>query len=542
MKNQVIFLSVFVLAFLSPLPAQTTWTVDDDGVDFPGASFSHPQDAVNAAAPGDIIKVYPGVYGTREAPDMRPPHWTYPNDFLAPALIVYRNGLTIEAVDPDPAKTVIQSTHYNWSNPVAIQWSTGGVWNAAEGKYIGAGVNPVSGTAPNTIALIASDVVIRGFTLRCPPLAWNTAGVMIGGLYAGYGGDGEALGFGNNTVEGCVFQDAWHAVYIWHSSGNSIVHNTVETLSALTEHWAAISIYDGSDDAQIALGFPSENNLIASNVLANKGIAVGVWGPSTRTSNAGTVVCCNTATMVGVTYSNGPVLAGCNVSSIDPGSPANFWPYNAQDAMEIRGVTYTGDTAISSAGPAVVNLSASLDFFGTGANNVQVVFNVGGTDYAALTTLGNASTTANLAPGTYTITTKVELSDCCSFTDIDSLTIRQSAITVGVDIKPGGFPNSVKLKDKGVLPVAVLGSDDLDVTQISFSSLRIGSVAPLSRNRYGLEDVNSDGFVDMVVHFSMSELTTGSGPLNSGSTQLTITGTLMDGTPITGTDSVRIIL
>ncbi len=538
MKNQVIFLSVFFLACFSPISAQTTpttWTVDDDLADFPEARFTHPQDAVNAASPGDTIKVYPGIYGTREVPDIKSPLWIFPNDFLAPALIVYKDGLTIEAVDPDPAKTVIQSTHYDRSSPLAIQWSTGGVWNAAENKYTGAGVNPVTDTAPNTIAVIASNVVIRGFTVRCPWERWGTAGVMIGGLYAGYGGNGEALGSGNNTVEDCVFQEAWHAVYIWHSSGNWIVHNTVKALSDNTDHLAGISVCDGYDDAQIALDFPSEGNVIANNILANKGIAVGDYGPWTRASYADTVVCCNTATMLSVICSNGPMLAGCNVTS------GNFLRLNAQNAMEIRGVTYTGDTAISGAGLANVNLGASLDFEGTGGNDVEVIFNVGGKDYEARTTSGNASTTAKLAPGAYTITTRVELSDCCSFTDIDSLTIRQSAITVGVDIKPGGFPNSIKLKEKGVLPVAILGSRNLDVTQISFSSLRIGLVvAPLSRNRYGLEDVNSDGFVDMVVHFSMEELT-GKGALDSGSTQLTITGALKDGTSITGTDSVRII-
>ena len=40
----------------------TTWTVDDDGVDFPDADFDNIQDAIDVAVDGDIVNVYPGTY------------------------------------------------------------------------------------------------------------------------------------------------------------------------------------------------------------------------------------------------------------------------------------------------------------------------------------------------------------------------------------------------------------------------------------------------------------------------------------------------
>ena len=40
----------------------TTWTVDDDGADFPAADFNNIQDAVNASSDGDEILIYPGTY------------------------------------------------------------------------------------------------------------------------------------------------------------------------------------------------------------------------------------------------------------------------------------------------------------------------------------------------------------------------------------------------------------------------------------------------------------------------------------------------
>ena len=280
--RRLLFLGLLLALILALAPATAlavTWTVDDDLVQCPTADFTHPQDAVNAASPGDTILVYPGTYGTREAPHT-PPHWG-PNDWFAPALIVYKDDLTIAAVDSTPGATVIQSTHNYWSNPVAIQWSTGGTlhpglsgWDAY--YTTPPGITPTVGSAPNAISVIASNVTIRGFTLHRPydwsDATYNTAGVMIGGLCAG---DATNLGCHDNTVEDCRFSDVWHAVYIWHSSDNRILHNHVAPLD--TDHWAAISTYDGYDDAGISLGSLSEGNVIAHNVLENKGIALGAW-------------------------------------------------------------------------------------------------------------------------------------------------------------------------------------------------------------------------------------------------------------------------
>jgi len=305
----------FLLGITSSINAATL-TVDDDKVECPTADFTHPQDAVNAAAEFDTILVYPGTYGSRVYTN-KPPHWG-PSDQYAPALIVYKNGLTIQAVDPDPSNTTIESTHDWWSNKVAIQASTGGVWDGS--KYVGAGVYPTFGTAPNAIAIMASNVTISGFTLRKPFMGddfygfWNTAGVMIGGLYAG---DPDHLGTEGNTVTKCIFKDVWHAVYIWHSSDNMVVNNTVQALGPDTNHWAAISIYDGYNDDQINLGYLSMWNKIINNTIADKGIGVGAWAPNIWTDNEGTKVHGNSATQLGCYYSVGrKVFSGNRVSGV----------------------------------------------------------------------------------------------------------------------------------------------------------------------------------------------------------------------------------
>jgi hypothetical protein len=269
--------------------------------------YAHPQDAVNAATPGDTILVYPGTYDSRQY-TTKPPHWSA-NDQWAPALIVWKDNLTIMAVDPDPSLTTIQSTHNYWSNPVAIQASTGGVWNGSH--YVGAGVYPAAGTAPSAVIIVSNNVTIDGFTLKRhfegTSATYNTAGVFIGDLFAG---GSQFIGMADGaTVENSVFDDVWHAVYMWHTQNNNILNNTVNSLA--TNHWAAISMYDGYNDAQIGLGHLSTGNEISGNVLENKGIAVGAWAPSIPTDNSGTSIIGNSATQIGITYSTGDVYI-CN--------------------------------------------------------------------------------------------------------------------------------------------------------------------------------------------------------------------------------------
>lgn len=58
-------------------------------------------------------------------------------------------------------------------------------------------------------------------------------------------------------------------------------------------------------------------------------------------------------------------------------------------------------------------------------------------------------------------------------------------VPVYVDIKPGGCPTPINVGSKGVLPVAVLGTNDFDVTTIDPGSITLAGVSPL---RWSLED------------------------------------------------------
>ena len=129
------------------------------------------------------------------------------------------------------------------------------------------------------------------------------------------------------------------------------------------------------------------------------------------------------------------------------------------------------------------------------------------------------------------------------------LEVTPTSIDVDIDIKPGSFPNSLNVKSKGVLPVAILGTADFDVMTVNAStvvltwrgiSLPAGEgVPPL---RWALEDVNRDGFMDIGLKYSMEAAGTvtltdeASGPLT-----MMFMGNLMDGTRMSGEDTVRII-
>jgi parallel beta-helix repeat protein len=315
-----VVLSVLLIAV--PVSADPgTLYVDDDYT--PSTSgwgvthFAHPQDAVNAANPGDTILVYPGTYDSRyfECP------WA-PNcscsDNYSPAVIVYKDGLTIKSVE-GPSNTIIQATHTCWSNAIAVGNSTAG------------GLTGISGWAPSAVVIVANNVTIEGFSFHRPfncsntyDCFWNTAGVFIGSKGAGYP---DFLGSANGaTVRNNVFFNVWHAVYIWHSSGNTIVNNVVNALSN-TQHWAAISVYDGYSNAQIGLGNLSQNNTFVYNTIADKGIAVGAWAPPTWTDNSGTWVYHNVTTEIGFTYSTGSKYHCFNTSPY--GGASSVWVSNA---------------------------------------------------------------------------------------------------------------------------------------------------------------------------------------------------------------------
>ena len=138
-----------------------------------------------------------------------------------------------------------------------------------------------------------------------------------------------------------------------------------------------------------------------------------------------------------------------------------------------------------------------------------------------------------------------------------------------VDIKPGSCQSPLNVRSQGVLPVAILGTDEFEVETINPETIMITREGfdPLEPIRYSFEDVGApsqgdpcvcedpdgdeldedsegDGFIDLTLKFSVPELVEGLGLKDVESREiipLAIMWESEDGTPIMGEDCVKII-
>lgn len=122
-------------------------------------------------------------------------------------------------------------------------------------------------------------------------------------------------------------------------------------------------------------------------------------------------------------------------------------------------------------------------------------------------------------------------------------------VEVDVDIKPGSDANPINLKSKGNVPVAVLSTADFDASTVDVSTVTLGNddgedtSVVVKRNgtpQSSLEDVDGDGDLDLVLHFSTQALVNNE-DLEASSTTLTLRGQTGGGQDIVGADFVNIV-
>jgi hypothetical protein len=131
-------------------------------------------------------------------------------------------------------------------------------------------------------------------------------------------------------------------------------------------------------------------------------------------------------------------------------------------------------------------------------------------------------------------------------------------LEVAVDIKPGSCPNPLNPASRGVLPVAILGTEEFDVSAIDATSVRLQGVGPV---RSSFEDVSApadggeecpcgeegpDGHMDLTLKFKVQELVqalavTVDDLVKDDVLTLNVTGVLTDETGIEGADCVIVV-
>ena len=138
----------------------------------------------------------------------------------------------------------------------------------------------------------------------------------------------------------------------------------------------------------------------------------------------------------------------------------------------------------------------------------------------------------------------------------DTVPLPPQEVDASIDVKPTSCPNPVNVKSKGVLPVAIIGSAELDVADINLDSILLEGVSPI---RSEIEDVTTpfegeleddlscttdgaDGFDDLTLKFNKQAIIAAIGPVGHGDVvTLTLTGALDDETELSGQDNIRII-
>jgi hypothetical protein len=240
----------------------------------------------------------------------------------------------------------------------------------------------------------------------------------------------------------------------------------------------------------------------------------------------------------------GAILTSCSVP-FGGGGVGN----DTLAVAKLSGLGGSGKYLLTDAGELLTSLHAvdAASCVGGGPGTITTTFTlpvgVSGIDYEGGQLIATTGTTINDlgAPPFGVVGATMPTAPGPFFLEDITLQTAPIVLEVDIDIKPGSFPNSIKLSNKGVIPVAILSTTTFDATTVDPSTVCFGDAeAPLQRDcteAHGtghVEDVNGDLLLDLVLHYETSE--TG---IDFGDTEACLTGQTFGGQQVAGCDSVR---
>ena len=143
-------------------------------------------------------------------------------------------------------------------------------------------------------------------------------------------------------------------------------------------------------------------------------------------------------------------------------------------------------------------------------------------------------------------------SSCPTYFAMDNLTTASGPADVVLDIMPGSESNPVNQDRRGYMLATISGTESLDVTDVDINSLTLQGVSSLRSYKYDISapadptgpsptNLGGDGYTDLLLLFDTQQIIAALGQISEGQVlQLDLTGTLIDGTPIQGSDEILI--
>ena len=310
--------------------------VDDDKADCPSAAFTKIQDAVNAASPGDFIRVCKGVYVEQVS-------------IHIPLTIAAENGAVLM-----PSNMQANTTSLFDAAPLAVALLVSDTTDVTiHGLIVDGTNNGVSGCSPDFfgIAFQNASGSIRRSTVRNFKLPANLNGCQSGtGIFVQSGG-GQ---LSSVTVESNSVHDFQKNGITADEVGSTVFirANTVTGLGATT----------GAAQNGIQIGFG------AAGAIRNNTVTNNLWSPCTAIAT-----CTAVATNILVTQSDSVTVSGNTVSVnqvgifVD-GNSANVNSNETSASSVFDGIRFEGSQNFAH-GNSVVN-AGEAGIYIDGNNNV----------------------------------------------------------------------------------------------------------------------------------------------------------------------------